>query len=69
MRYDREVLLGTLIAHQRMDVGGCRCGPLALGSSLAEHVRDAYELAITADERYTHDGVRSDKAVRVKHAH
>jgi len=63
MRYDRDTLLGILIAHQRKDIGGCMCGPLRLGSSWAEHVRAAYELAITTDERYTHDGIRQDKVI------
>lgn len=52
--YDRQVLVETLIRHQRIDrppyVGGCACGwgqrPEHLGLSWAEHVADVYELAV-----------------------
>jgi hypothetical protein len=43
MKYDREVLVAVLIAHQRRDVGGCRCGWDILGHSHSQHVIDSYE--------------------------
>lgn len=43
MKYDREVLVAVLIAHQRNSSHGCRCGWDILGHSHPEHVIDSYE--------------------------
>lgn len=43
MRYDRTVLVETLVDHQRKDIGGCLCGWARLGYSHPEHVVDVYE--------------------------
>lgn len=44
-RYDRDVLVDTLIYHQRTDTSGCHCGWAVLGASYAEHVANVYEAA------------------------
>jgi hypothetical protein len=44
-RYDRAVLVHTLIYHQATSTSGCHCGWAVLGASHAEHVADVYEAA------------------------
>jgi hypothetical protein len=41
--YDRELLISTLVYHQRKDAQYCLCGWGKLGASHAEHVADVYE--------------------------
>lgn len=41
--YSRDVLIDTLVYHQRADVTYCACGWSVLGASHAEHVADVFE--------------------------
>jgi len=50
MKYDREVLVAVLIAHQRLTIRECRCGWNFLGKSQAEHVIDSYEQVMGGNE-------------------
>lgn len=45
-RYDREVLVETVIYHGRSSIEGCHCGWSVLGHSHAEHVADVDERAL-----------------------
>jgi len=46
-KYDRSVMVETLVYHQRRDIEGCACGWSVLGASHAEHVADVYELSVS----------------------
>jgi hypothetical protein len=41
--YSRELLVQTLIAHQRLETGPCCCGWDKVGGAFSEHVADEYE--------------------------
>lgn len=43
MKYDREVFITILIAHQRMEDCMCLCGWGRIGLSFAEHLVNMYE--------------------------
>jgi hypothetical protein len=43
VRYDRSVLVWTLVQHQRMGSRWCLCGWGDLGKSHAAHIADCYE--------------------------
>jgi len=49
-QYRRDMLVSTLIYHQRTDKSGCICGwgklPEHLGRFHADHVADVYEVAV-----------------------
>lgn len=49
LSYNREVLLETLIYHQRRDHKGCICGWSELGKSHPEHIIHIYEEAVTGE--------------------
>jgi hypothetical protein len=55
--YDREILVQTLIAHQRHSARFCLCGFGKLGASHPEHVADAYEAAVKGSPRPVVDRV------------
>jgi hypothetical protein len=42
----KAILRSTLIQHQRLDAGGCRCGWKKLGASFADHQIEMYEARI-----------------------
>lgn len=48
--YNRQILIDMLIQHQHLNKDECVCGPLPLGASFAEHVADAYTLAMHQDQ-------------------
>jgi hypothetical protein len=52
--YSRDVLILTLIYHQRADIDHCGCGWSKLGESHAEHVADVFEESCRAkmDDSY-----------------
>lgn len=54
LRYQRDVLVSTLVYHQQTRTSGCHCGwgtrPRHLGRSWAEHVADIYEMAVQATD-------------------
>ena len=41
--YSRDVLVDTLVYHQRASIETCTCGWSVLGASHAEHVADIFE--------------------------
>lgn len=52
----------ALVAHQRMDAGGCVCGYRALGASHARHVADAlYDAGLLVPSRKPETGEGSSE--------
>jgi hypothetical protein len=48
--YNHEVLVETLIYHQRHNLGRCLCGWAEPGKSHAQHVATVYEMAMLYEQ-------------------
>lgn len=71
VRYDHALLVEVLVAHQRRDIEGCRCGWSELGHSHPEHIATEYEGAVreALAGQYSHDGIRKDKLIHPREHH